>query len=33
MLSMHCSSHFKYGEIKNNPQRTSKVKPFINKYK
>ena len=33
MLSMHCNSHYKYEEIKNNPQRTSKVKPFINKYK
>ena len=33
MLSIRCSSSVKLWKIKKHPQKITKIKPFINKYK
>ena len=33
MFSISCNSVLNYEEIKKDPQRITKIKPFINKYK
>ena len=32
MFSISCNSHANHKEIKKDPQRITKIKPFINKY-
>ena len=32
MLSIRCKGRVKFEEIKNDPERITKIKPFINKY-
>ena len=32
MLSIRCNSRVNHEEIKNDPQRITKIKPFINNY-